>query len=444
MSLRLPPLLGRASGSAIGWSERHPHRAAFAAALLAALAALVFLALLPARFAGNDSADYADFYRPVALSLLAGEGLVDEGRVADRYPPGFPVAIAAAIGAGAAAGLSEAASVHLLGLLGFAATAAALFRLGRACHGPAAGWLAAGAFALYPPHLFLVKQPNSELVFLPLLLAGLELLWRGRAAGARSAGPALVLAAGAVFGIGALVRPIALLLFVPLGAFLYLFPAAPLPRGRRFALALALAVGQLLAMAPWTFYLHGETGRWVPLSSGGRLSMLDGLTIGAKKDREGPPLPGRVRALMVEIDAARPQLRSPGAIFAFLGERAREEPATVAQLALIKVARAFYATDSLRFEYLLLAMQLPLLLAAAAVLARAWRRPGEPWRPLAALALLVLLYFLAMTVLVLSVLRYLVPAMALLFLAIAATAAEAARLRESGRPTSPADPSRST
>lgn len=433
---RLPAGAARAARAAGELGARHPHLAALAAALFAALAALAFLALLPAAVAGNDSADYADFYRPVALSLLEGKGLVDEGRLADRYPPGFPALLAAAIGAGRALGLAEETAVGLLGLLGFAATAAALFRLGLACHGALAGWLAAGAFALYPPHLFLVKQPNSELVFLPLLLLALELAWRSRSGQAR-----LAFAAGALLGAGALVRPIALLLFVPLGVFLVVFAAPGTPRARRLALAAALAAGQLLAMAPWTIALHQATGRFVPLSSGGRLSMLDGLTIGAKKGREGPPLPARVTALMREIDGARPELRSPGAIFAFLGRKAREEPATVAQLALIKVARSFYATDSLRFEGLLLAIQLPLLLLGAAALAFAWRRREEPWRPLAALTILMLLYFLAMTVLVLSILRYLVPAMALLLLAIVAAAAEALGLRESGRRAAPASPS---
>ena len=425
------------------FGELHPVRATALAALFAAAVALIFLALLPASVQGNDSADYTEFYQPVAHSLLRGEGLRSEGEVAARYPPGFPAALAVAIGAGRLVGLGETAAVGLLGLLGFAATAAALFRLGRACHGPLAGWLAAAAFALYPPHLFLVKQPNSELVFLPLLIFGLELAWRSR-----RGDPRLAFAAGLVLGAGALIRPIALGLFLPLGVFLFLFaasPAAPAAgRRRRLLLAAALALGQLLAMAPWVLHLKEQTGRWVPLSTGGRLSMLDGLTIGAKKDRPGPPMPAGVNALMHEVDEARPDLRSPGAIFAFLGEKARREPGTVAQLLAIKIARSFYGTDSLRYEGWLLAIQLPLLLLSAAAWALAARRPErEPWRPLAFLTLLVLLYFLAMTVLVLSILRYLVPAMALLFLLLAATAAEAlgAGRLKAGRPASPAGPS---
>lgn len=434
--MRGGPARGAAGAvTALGaWGERHPHRAALAAALFATLAALLFQVLLPSSASGNDSADYADFYRPVALSLLDGHGLRDEGQVAMRYPPGYPVLLATAIGAGGALGIAEETAVGLLALLGFAATAATLFRLGHAGHGATAGLLAAAAFALYPPHLFLVKQPNSELVFLPLLFLALEMAWRSRRGDLR-----LAATAGAVLGAAALVRPIALLLFLPLGLFLYLFATAQQPRTRRLALAAALAAGQLLAMAPWVIHLQRETGRFVPLSTGGRLSMLDGLTIAAKKDRQGPWVPQGVATLMREVDAARPELRSPGAIFAFLGEKTRQDPTVVAQLLLLKVARSFYATDSLRFEGLLLAIQLPFLALAGAALAFAWSQPGEPWRPLAALALLLLLYFLAMTVLVLSILRYLVPAMAPLVLLLAALAAD--RIKARSGPAAPGDPS---
>ena len=414
MSSRLAAL----AAPALALSQRQANRLA---ALGAGAVALIFLALLPASSRANDSADYTEFYRPVAQALLAGDGLEIGGALAARYPPGFPAALAVAIGFGRLLALPEDFAVSLLGLAGFVATAWTLCRLGGVCHSPAAGLFAAVGFALYPPHLFLVKQPNSELVFLPLLLFGGELLWRSRAGELRLAG-----AAGVVFGLAALVRPIALLLFLPLAAFLLLF-SRPARASRRLALAAALAAGQLLTMAPWALQLRATYGHFVPLSTGGRLSMLDGLTIAAKKDRPPPPLPAAVVALNREIAAARPQLRSPGDIFAFLAAKAQQEPGAVAGLLLVKLSRSFYATDSLRYEKALLALQLPFLLLAAAAWTAAWRwQPLEPWRPLAALCLLVLLYFLAMTVLVLSILRYLVPALALLFLLFGALAAELA------------------
>jgi len=402
-------------------------RGPLAAALLALGIALVFLALLPPSARSNESADFEIFYAPIAHSLLAGEGFVFEGRVAHRYPPGFPVAIAAAMGGSRLFGLPEEDAIRLLGLLGFAATAAMLCRLGRRVHGPAAGLIAATAFALYPPHLFLVKQPNSELIFLPLLLVALELLWRSRQS---PRALWLAFAAGLLLGLAALVRPIALLIFVPLGLFLYLYADASFSRSRRLALVLVLAGGQLLAMAPWALHLRQELGFWLPLSSGGRLSMLDGLTIAAKEDRPPPPMPARVAALMREIDARRGELRSSGEILSFLARRGVEDPSTLVLLLGLKTCRSFYATDSMRLDAYLLAMQLPFLLLAAALFVFAWRKPAaqEPWRALTVLTLLMLLYFLAMTVLVLSILRYLVPAFSLLFLLLGATTAE--RLRK--------------
>ena len=55
---------------------RDPRLGPLWAALFATLVALAFLALLPSSSRGNDSADYTEYYRPVAISLLDVEGFV--------------------------------------------------------------------------------------------------------------------------------------------------------------------------------------------------------------------------------------------------------------------------------------------------------------------------------------------------------------------------------
>ncbi|MCP5118474.1 MAG: hypothetical protein GY953_47285, partial [bacterium] len=56
---------------------REPVIGPLAAAAIPILGILLFWLILPAHFQANESTDFTDFYRPVARSLLAGDGLVD-------------------------------------------------------------------------------------------------------------------------------------------------------------------------------------------------------------------------------------------------------------------------------------------------------------------------------------------------------------------------------
>lgn len=56
---------------------------------------LLFWAVLPGGWSEQDASDYQSFYRPVALNLLAGKGLVTtDGNPAVRCPPGFSLILA--------------------------------------------------------------------------------------------------------------------------------------------------------------------------------------------------------------------------------------------------------------------------------------------------------------------------------------------------------------
>src|SRR5262249_29942368 len=44
--------------------------------------------------ASNENSDYTSFYEPVAQGILDGQGLLFNGKLALRYPPGYPVILA--------------------------------------------------------------------------------------------------------------------------------------------------------------------------------------------------------------------------------------------------------------------------------------------------------------------------------------------------------------
>ncbi|MEM9553871.1 MAG: hypothetical protein AAGC60_06415 [Acidobacteriota bacterium] len=399
-------------------------------ALLAMFVQGAFLALAPDGWLRNESADYRSFYEPVARALLDGGPLVDpEGQPAVRYPIGFPALLAVVFGVGRIVGEGLALQLFTLACVG--ATAALVHRLAlRFCGGRRdAALFGALAWCGYPPYLWLAKQPNSELPFLVLVLGAGLLWWRLPTASPRLGA---AVACGALCGAAALVRPAAILLAVPLAVVLVVAQWGEEwggARRRAVLLAGALLAAQLAVMAPWLLWTHDATGRWMPLSSGGRLSLLDGLTVSAKEERDGPWVPPRVDALMHAVAAERRSVRGPVDAVGFLW--ARDAVGTV-QLVAVKAVRSWYATDSLRFERWLALLQAPILALAALGLWRGWRDP--PRRTAVLVVVALSLYFWALTVVVLSILRYMMPAMALLMAPLGLVLAEAsmvlrARLR---------------
>lgn len=381
--------------------------------LVALAAHLVLLALLPARWRANQSSDFDTFYRPVALNLIEGRGLVDgAGRPALRYPAGFPLILAGVLSLSRSTGLPESLALRLIAAASVVVTTALVWHLARTCFDSRTALLAGLAWGTYPFHLWLAKQPNSELPFLVLLLAALAVFLVGLLSGNGLGGRAFV--AGALLGLASLVRPSAILVAVPLALALAWLRKALSARARLTAIALLIA-GNALVLVPWEAWAHARTGVWIPLSTGGLPSAIDGLTYAAKPGAEGhfAATPEGPRRLMAEILERRREFRSPGDLAAFLLERVRAEPGAVFGLMLLKAARAWYGTEAQWLERFIAAIQLPYLVLAGIGLTVALRS-GPRGRAFVLTALLLLVYFWVMTVAVLSILRYMVPVMALL------------------------------
>ncbi|MCG8459439.1 MAG: phospholipid carrier-dependent glycosyltransferase, partial [Holophagales bacterium] len=239
-------------------------RGPLAAAVLALAVHGLFLSALPAGLRGNDSADYESFYRPVARSWLAGDGLVSpDGDPAVRYPPGFPALLALTFAVGDSLGFGEPAATRLMNALFVALGAAAFTMLARSfCRRRWAARLATGLWITYPPLLWLGKQPSSEMPFFFFVFLS---AWSGRKAFLRVERPesryssplratlprpalAWAALAGASAGVATLLRPAALLLALPALA------AVILARARIRRRAAVLAVGLLCQAAillPW-------------------------------------------------------------------------------------------------------------------------------------------------------------------------------------------------
>ncbi len=325
---------------------------------------------------------------------------------------------------GRAVGLSDAAALLAFRLLCAGLSAVLLYALARLVWPRPAALLVGGVWACYPFFLWITKQPNSEVPFIPVFFAALFVFWL--AVLRRPRAWPLYLLAGGLAGAAMLIRPAAVGLGMVM-AILALLLARPVSRRARLGLAALLLLGNALVVAPWLGVVYAATGEIIPLSSGGTVTLKDGLTflVVEKEYRQDVPVAADVAALQEAFQRRRPEMTSTGAVVAVVLDEARQAPLAFARFTFIKAARSWYGIDSRTFEGPTLAVQAAYLLlvvwgSAAVFLSRvpaAFDRPGDLRRMVAGNWLIVA-YFWTMTMTVVPLLRYMLPVMGPLFVAL--------------------------
>lgn len=369
----------------------------FALALIAALLAIVALRLPLA----PRSTDYASSYRPVARSLVEGEGLVyTNGTPAVRYPPGHPIVLAATWWIADLAGADRERAADCLGAVSHVVSTLLVFELALAAAGRKTGAFAALMWAGYPPALAIPGTGNSEITYIPLVLLGFVLAARRTP----SIGSNVFL--GLICGAVILIRPAGVAL--PMALLLYLATRREHTSAGSVGGLGVLVLATTLTLAPWWGWTTLRTGSPILLSTGGLPSMVDGWTF-ARHDR-GVRVSPREEVLTAELR----QMWVDGEITSsrdLLTALSHADPAAVFHMLGRKMVRSWYATDSQRHELALALMQGCLLTFAMLGAVRLFRRDQPAARHLAVLCGSWVLLSWASTVLVLSILRYMVPAM---------------------------------
>lgn len=392
--------------------ERRSAPVGLAVAAVAVLLTLLFWVLLPEQLRANTNSDYRNFYEPVARNILAGEGLTTaDGRPALRYPPGYPLLLAAVFGIAGALGVPDLVALAIFTLLCVALSAALVYVIARMLWGPLPAAIAGLLWMTYPPVLWSTKQPNSETPFSVCFYAGVAIFWYTYSRRTRSW--PLYLAAGVCIGCSMLIRPLALSIPPALALFVLLGRAQP-GGLLRLGLVGALLVGCALPVLPWQGWMYAQSGTWHLLSSGGPSSMRDGLTFAVdRRDRRvGNPVPSDVLATMERLRERGGEMRSFGSVVRIVGEELARDPPAVLKLLAIKAMRSLYAMDSERYDTLSILMQCFYLGLIGFGAWHAWRGGGLP-RDYVLMTGLLLLGFWGITFLVLSILRYTAPMIAL-------------------------------
>lgn len=235
---------------------------------LVALAGLALRVAVVLAIPTRPTSDSWSYFQRGANVLAHGRYEAVPGSPDATYPPGYPLALAAAMAVAPAAQALPAA--RLLGCaLGFGSILL-IGLLARRLAGPAAGLAAAILLALYPRHVLQAAVLLSEHLFLPLLLVLLAIL---ASAWDRPAAWRMAALAGAATGVLALVRPIGYLLGL-------LWIGRVLARRRQWKVGLAelalLVATQHAVMLPWAVRNHLTLGTFSFLSSAGGVDLFIG------------------------------------------------------------------------------------------------------------------------------------------------------------------------
>jgi 4-amino-4-deoxy-L-arabinose transferase-like glycosyltransferase len=256
----VPPVSG---GWAAWWrvAEERPLLTPLVVAAAGLLARLAFLALEPANELRGDEPSWIALADREVLRLRKPFSPFRSGLI--FYPPLYPYFLAASARLFGSFGAALVVQAVLGGV-----TAAAVTQIGARAFSPRVGLVAGLVIALHPELLWFSAHYWSETLFLALFFWAVERLL---SAGRRSAA-SVAFVSGLLWGLAALTRETALYM-APLAA-LHLFLTVARPR--RLVVPLALALGLLLAVAPWTFRNYRVFGAFVPISTFGALNLWQG------------------------------------------------------------------------------------------------------------------------------------------------------------------------
>lgn len=391
---------------------------------LAALSSVIFGLLrliLPEKWGAGQYADFWHFYYPLAQNVLSGKGYCLGDAVCTQYPPGYPLFLAGILAVTRGVGLSDGTALVLLVWIFGVAIPQAAYTLGKQVTNQRIAFFGALALLLYPPYLWLTKQPNSELPFSLLLITAVSVLVRTVGDPAVKFRSATLI--GVLAGVMTLFRPIAILIG-PCLAILLTLLTTKWRTSTKISFLLVLLAANVATVVPWSIYASVRKNKLVIVSTSGLAAMLDGLTYyhQASPTPERSFAPEGARRLMKDIYERRAEVKRFGDLTAILGTAIKEHPLAVLQLFALKALRVWYGTDSQWLEKELILVQLPFLAGFVFGLFLLWKG-ATPQHSYIVLASGVVLYTWAMAVAALSIARYMTPAVTLAVPAWGMTAA---------------------
>lgn len=403
--------------------------------IVSVLCSLIFLSFFrnigPAEHRVPAS-DYIYLYEPVANNILQGKGITLEGKVPFIAGLGYPVILSGIFKLAQLTGIDKLDLIVAFNVIFAALAAVFLFFLASEIFNKKIGLLTSLLWMSYPFNLWLLKNPNTEMPFLPLLFAGLWLyalalsLVRGQRGlveaqrrqtsnGVEKRSFKFIFMAGLILGLASFVRLMSL--FLPLFlAFLTPFLLKDVPKRKKFLLVALLLAGNLLAILPWAIYSFSESGGFLFLSSQGPKSIATGITW-LTSPGVSEVLSEDTRALVERAKAA--DLGTFSSLAGFFVQELIKNPVPILKLVGLKLGRSWYATSTRWYETQILAVQFLYLASGFWGLIYTIKKQKNKIRDIIFLSSVVF-YFWGIAFITVSILRYMLPAMALVIIFSAA------------------------
>ena len=365
---------------------------------------------------GTDPGDTVNFYAPVATHIVQGDGYVLENAFADRYPPAFPMFLAAIYRTGGTMDLENTYYRWAVVVL-HSLTVMMLFLSARQWLTTTQASIAALLLMTHPVFAALGVTRlawNATALFLFFFSTSLWLLFSSLRTGRRRAMTlsGLMLGASALTWPGPTLFPFVVISFI-------LFARRSASPWWRLATMASYLLGFAVPVLTWMWFVYQHTGH-MEVSAGWYPSMLHGLFY------RGGVLGDYAIAQRAIVADVAGQLQGSADVAIFYLRQLVQHPLDLFAFVGAKAARAWYASIGEAHDTLTLIVQVPYLLLGIHGARICLRRH----RAHAQFLLGGIVYFWLMAVSVLAVVRYMTPALVLLLM-FAAVGAEDVWLRVS-------------
>lgn len=398
--------------------NKRPLLFVFLASLVFSLLFLVFLKDIGPSDHKIPGSDYLVYFEPMANNILQGKGITLNGTLPLNIGPAFPVILAGVFFFSDIFGIDRAFGIVFFNVIATAFTSCILFLLAKNIFNKKIALISAFLWASYPFNLWFLKNPNTEIAFIPLLYLGIFFY----VLALKNKSYKFAFWSGVFLALSSSVRIISLFLglFLAVLLFIFLFKSASFKF--KTAIVAIFLLGSFVITVPWALYAEQKSGSFIPVSKLGKKSIVFGFTsILPRGDNKAFGLSDKAKESLEKIRAISNLEGEKKAFYALLGEMANH-PLMFLNIFWIRISRVWYATYSMWWEKQILAVQSIYLLTAVLGLFYFFREYKGVFKSvfekeqIVISILAVAVYFWIMAVLGGSILRYMVPAMGLLMM----------------------------
>lgn len=331
----------------------------------------LFLFLLPNSFHINDNMDYINEYNPIALNIVNGESYnhvepsvclenCEDVKLAHlRRPPLFPLFIALSYKLEALTNINQYnLLIYLQYLLHLLSSILIFIIYLRWMKKINIAFFASVIYSSYPLGLYLLKQPNSEVIF-NFLLCFFIFVFSVIIKEKKYLSGYYLLLPGAFLGLLILTRSLSI--FFPIIIFIYIFLCF---RRQAININLKLLIGMFIILIPWQIYSSSLSDN---ISQNDKQEIVESRNFSTTVFVYGlfweqmPERPQSQSAQFMSDDllqfmkdtyqkSSDGLLKSKREIFDYMLSQTIKSPLVIIELGVWKSLRTFFGTDSKRFE----------------------------------------------------------------------------------------------